>query len=56
MTRDFTLFNSLPLRTRHERLWQIGDTSFPGQSVYACTLGACAAFEQMSGRRPDWLA
>lgn len=54
MTRDFTLFHSLPQRTRHESLWQIGDTAFPGQSVFACALGASAAYEQITGSRVDF--
>jgi phytoene dehydrogenase-like protein len=44
LARDFTLFSSLPHRSASPTLWQIGDTSFPGQSVYACVVGARAAF------------
>lgn len=38
-------------RTRHPRFLQIGDTSFPGQSVFACAVGAVAAVEKMTGRK-----
>jgi phytoene dehydrogenase-like protein len=48
LSRRFTLFGSLPHRTKSPQLWQVGDTSFPGQSVYACVLGACAAFEELT--------
>ena len=51
LTRDFSFFASRPQRTRHPRIFQIGDTSFPGQSVYACTLGACSVVEKILGRK-----
>ncbi|MEO5667572.1 MAG: FAD-dependent oxidoreductase [Bdellovibrionota bacterium] len=47
MTRDNTLLDPAPQRSRLAGLYQIGDTSFPGQSVYACLLGAVAAVEKL---------
>jgi phytoene dehydrogenase-like protein len=47
MNRDNTLLSPPAQRTRLHGLYQIGDTSFPGQSVYACALGAIVAVEKL---------
>ena len=47
MTRENTLLSPRSQRTRLAGLYQIGDTSFPGQSVYACALGALTAVEKI---------
>ncbi len=47
MNRNNTLLSPPAQRTRLAGLYQIGDTSFPGQSVYACTLGAILAVEKL---------
>jgi phytoene dehydrogenase-like protein len=47
MNRNNTLLAPPAQRTRLPGLYQIGDTSFPGQSVYACALGAVLAVEKL---------
>jgi phytoene dehydrogenase-like protein len=51
LTQAHTLFRSLPQRSSWPSVFQIGDTSFPGQSVYACAIGACAVSEKILGRK-----
>ncbi len=42
LSHEFLLQNAPSSLTAHPRIFQIGDTSFPGQSVYACAMGAQA--------------
>jgi len=48
MTRSNTLLHAPSQRTFIPALYQIGDTSFPGQSVYACALGAISCIEKIN--------
>lgn len=50
LNKEFTLFKSPSQRMRLPGLFQIGDTSFPGQSVFACAIGACAVTEKITGQ------
>jgi phytoene dehydrogenase-like protein len=46
LSKRWTLFNTPPRKLAgHKTLLQIGDTSFPGQSLYSCALSAGMAFE-----------
>jgi|GEM_PF-1152803 len=47
MTQENTLRSPSAQRTTLPGLYQIGDTSFPGQSVYACALGAVSAVDKL---------
>lgn len=47
MNASNTLFHPPSQRTFVPGLYQIGDTSFPGQSVYACALGALSCLEKI---------
>ncbi len=51
LTKNYTLQNSLSQRTHLSNVYQIGDTSFPGQSIYSCAIGACAVVEKILGRK-----
>ena len=51
LTMGHSLFQSFGQRTDLQNVYQIGDTSFPGQSVYACAVGACAVVEKIFGSR-----
>lgn len=51
LSKKFSLWNSMPQRTYIDGLYQIGDTSFPGQSILACALGACAVVEKITGAK-----
>jgi phytoene dehydrogenase-like protein len=46
MTHENTIRSPRSQRTRLAGFYQIGDTSFPGQSVLACALGAVIATEK----------
>jgi len=48
---DNTFFNSPSIRTKIPNLYQIGDTSFPGQSVFGCAVGALLCLEKITGHR-----
>ncbi len=47
MTPENTLLSPPSNRTRLRGLYQIGDTSFPGQSIFAGTIGALSAVERL---------
>jgi phytoene dehydrogenase-like protein len=47
MTQEHTLIAPAHQRTFIKGLYQIGDTSFPGQSVYACTIGALSCVDKI---------
>jgi phytoene dehydrogenase-like protein len=47
MSQSNTLQSPPSQRTLIPGLYQIGDTSFPGQSVYACALGALSCVEKL---------
>ncbi len=51
MTYANTFFRSPSQRTGLRNFWQIGDTSFPGQSVYGTAIGAAACVEKILGRK-----
>ena len=51
LSRDYTLQHSLSQRTHLKNVYQIGDTSFPGQSIYGCAVGSCAAVEKILDRK-----
>lgn len=45
LSQSYTWWNAPSFRTPYPTLYQIGDTSFPGQSIYACSIGALSAIE-----------
>lgn len=47
MTWEHTIAQPAPQRSVFPGLYQIGDTSFPGQSVYACVMGARSVVEKI---------
>jgi phytoene dehydrogenase-like protein len=51
LSQKFTGLRSFSQRTRHPRIFQIGDTSFPGPSVWACAVGARLAMEKLLNKK-----
>ncbi len=51
LSQKVTGWNALSQRTWHPRVFQIGDTSFPGPSVWACAMGAHACVEKLLNRK-----
>jgi phytoene dehydrogenase-like protein len=48
LSHDFSLLKAPSVRSNLFGLLQIGDTSFPGQSVYSCMIGALTAVEKIA--------
>ncbi len=51
MNQKGTLWGAPSQRTRFSTVLQIGDTAFPGQSVYATAVGSLAALEKLTGSK-----